>query len=92
MLLPSSGFCGVAAAALSLRIWSLRVWLRIWSWLEVVAPKSWFVVGESEKVRSECVVAAAKEALGAREHCRCAQVDLHRGDGGPLGSVMRKAS
>eukprot|EP00964_Phaeocystis_antarctica_P160551 scaffold132246_cov78-Phaeocystis_antarctica.AAC.1 len=48
--------------------------------------------GEGEKVRGECVVAAANEALGAREHCRCAQVDLHRGDGGPLGSVMRKAS
>ena len=72
----------------------MRVWLRIWSWLEVVAPVMVGprVVGEGEKVRGECVVAAAKEALGAREHCRCAQVDLHRGDGGPLGSVMRKAS
>ena len=55
----------------------------------MVGPR---VVGEGEKVRGECVVAAAKEALGAREHCRCAQVDLHRGDGGPLGSVMKKAS
>ena len=50
------------------------------------------VVSEGEKVTGDCVVAAAKEALGAQEHCRCAQVDLHRGDGGPLGSVMRKAS
>eukprot|EP00964_Phaeocystis_antarctica_P000211 scaffold128_cov60-Phaeocystis_antarctica.AAC.2 len=50
----------------------------------MVGPR---VVGEGEKVRGECVLAAAKEALGAREHCRCAQVDLHRGDGGPLGSV-----
>ena len=55
----------------------------------MVGPR---LVGEGEKVRGECVVAAANEALRAREHCRCAQVDLHRGDGGPLGSVMRKAS
>ena len=66
--------------------WSVRIWL--WH-RSMVGPR---VVGEGEKVRGECVVAAAKEALGAREHCRCAQVDLHRGDGGPLGSVMKKAS
>ena len=48
----------------------------------MVGPR---VVGEGEKVRGECVVAAANEALGAREHCRCAQVDLHRGDGGLSG-------
>eukprot|EP00964_Phaeocystis_antarctica_P003586 scaffold1940_cov78-Phaeocystis_antarctica.AAC.4 len=54
----------------------------------MVGPR---VVGEGEKVSGECVVYAAKEALGAREHCRCAQVDLHRGDGGPLGSAVARA-
>ena len=62
VLLPSSGFCGVAAAALSLRIWSLRVWLRIWSWLEVVAPKSW--LGHAWWVRArKCVASASSPPL-----------------------------
>eukprot|EP00964_Phaeocystis_antarctica_P006297 scaffold3428_cov26-Phaeocystis_antarctica.AAC.1 len=62
--MPSSGFCGVAAAALSLRIWSLRVWLRIWSWLEVVAPKSW--LGHAWWVRArKCVAVAPGSTLFA---------------------------
>merc|ERR1719272_2428194 len=57
LLLPSSGFCGVAAAALS-----LRVWLRIWSWLEVVAPKSW--LGHARWVRArKCVASASSPPL-----------------------------
>ena len=43
-----------------------------------------------------CVAAAAEEALGARGHCRCAQVDLQRGDGGVIEqlweSVMTKVA
>ena len=34
------------------------------------------------KVRGECVVAAADEALELEEHCRCSQVDLHWDEGG----------
>merc|ERR1719272_2425893 len=53
LLLPSSGFCGVAAAALS---------LRIWSWLEVVAPKSW--LGHAWWVRArKCVASASSPPL-----------------------------